>query len=86
MTSDATAGSPLREGTEALTLAHTDHALRFVDLLADVASPPQSVELYLNRLEVPAARARAVYQRGLAHLAGTLLPRLSEDRRRSRSG
>ncbi len=65
---------------EVLTLAHMEQALRFVDLLADDASPPQSVELYLSRLEVPAGRARAVHQRTLAHLARTLLPRLAPAR------
>jgi hypothetical protein len=69
---------------EVLTVAHMEQALRFVELLADDAPPPQGVELYLSRLQVPPGRARVVYQRVLAHLAETLLPRLLEPDARGR--
>jgi hypothetical protein len=60
---------------EALILTHLEHALRFVALLAREIPPPRSVTLYLDRLEVPAVRARSVYQRALARVAEQHLPR-----------
>lgn len=62
---------------EAIVRTHVRHALNFVQILGDFAPPPRSVSLYLDQLEVPAARARAVYQRTLAHVAETELPRLT---------
>lgn len=61
---------------EALADTHTRHALGFAELLGieDVA-PPQGVSLYLDRLDIPSGRARVIYQRALAHLADTYLPR-----------
>jgi hypothetical protein len=63
------------QAEEALILTHIKHALVFAELLGDEAPPPRSVSLYLERLAVPAARARSVYQRALAKLAETHLPR-----------
>ena len=60
---------------EALIRTHVKHALIFAGLLDQHAAPPRSVSLYLDRLEVPSARARSVYQRTLAELAETQLPR-----------
>ncbi len=67
---------------EALVQTHLDHALVFVDLLEEHTAPPGAVNHYLDRMEVPAARARTAYQRVLATLADTLLPRLLEEDRR----
>ena len=64
---------------EALMRVHIEHALHFVELMADEAPPTRSVSHYLNRLELPTARAHSVYQRALARLAETQLPRLTED-------
>jgi len=61
---------------EALVRTHIRHALVFVDLMGDYAPPPRSVAVYLDQLEVPAARARAVYQRALARVADAELPRV----------
>lgn len=61
---------------EALADTHTQHALGFAELLGtDNVAPPQSVSLYLDRLEIPSGRARVVYQRALAQLADEYLPR-----------
>ena len=46
---------------EALIQCHIRHALYFAELLEDVAAPPRSVSFYLDRMEVPTARARAVF-------------------------
>lgn len=64
---------------EALVLTHVEHALRFAELLQAEALPPRSVSHYLDRLEVPAGRARNVYQRALARVAEVYLPRLADD-------
>lgn len=61
---------------EAIVRTHVRHAINFVEILGNFAPPPRSVSLYLDQLEVPAARARAVYQRTLAQVADTELPRL----------
>lgn len=61
---------------EAVVRTHVRHALNFVQILGEFAPPPRSVSLYLDQLEVPAARARAVYQRTLARVAESELPRL----------
>lgn len=61
---------------EALIRTHVRHALHFVELLEEFAPPPRGITLYLDQLEVPAARARAVYQRALAQVAERELPRL----------
>lgn len=63
---------------EALAETHVDHALLFVDLMGRHAPPPRGVSLYLDRMEVPAARARGIYQRTLAALAPEILPRSTE--------
>lgn len=64
---------------EALIRSHMKHAMGFVRILQDFAPPTRAVSLYLDQLEIPAARARAVYQRVLARVAETELPHLSED-------
>jgi hypothetical protein len=61
---------------EALVRTHIRFALTFIEIMGDHAPPPRSVALYLDQLEVPAARARAVYQRTLARVADAELPRL----------
>lgn len=64
---------------EALAGLHAEHALEFVELLADHSAPPQSIALYLDRLDVPSGRSRAAYQRTMAILAETLLPRVEPE-------
>ncbi|HEX2202469.1 MAG TPA: hypothetical protein VHG91_04200 [Longimicrobium sp.] len=64
---------------EALADAHARHARGFVDILQEVVDPTRAVELYVERLKLPEMRARLVYQRVLAALAETLLPRLPDD-------
>ena len=64
---------------EALIRVHVKHALIFVDLMTEEAPPTRSVSHYLDRLELPTARAHAVYQRALARLATTHLPRIMAD-------
>lgn len=64
---------------ETLCSAHARHAQVFVDILEDEVDPTRAVELYVERLKLPEMRARLVYQRVLARLAETLLPRLHED-------
>lgn len=66
---------------EALVTTHMEHAMGVVDLLEDEADPARAVSLYLDRMEEPEARARVIYQRVMASLAETLLPRLFEDGR-----
>ncbi|MQA90511.1 MAG: hypothetical protein GEU90_09775 [Gemmatimonas sp.] len=61
---------------EALIRTHVRHALSFVDMLEDQLPPTRAVTLYLEQLEIPAARARSVYQRALARVAAVELPRL----------
>lgn len=61
---------------EAIIRSHIKHAMGFVRILSDFAPPTRAVSLYLDQLEVPAARARAVYQRVLARVAEAELPRL----------
>lgn len=63
---------------EAVLRTHIRHALNFVEIMGEFAPPPRSVSLYLDQLEVPAARARAIYQRTLARIADTELPRLQQ--------
>ena len=63
---------------EAIIRSHIKHAMGFVRILSDFAPPTRAVSLYLDQLEVPAARARAVYQRVLARVAEAELPRLLE--------
>lgn len=60
---------------EALVRTHIRHALSFIEIMGEHAPPPRSVSVYLDQLEVPAARARAVYQRTLARVADAELPR-----------
>ncbi|MEX2584625.1 MAG: hypothetical protein WD766_15255 [Gemmatimonadota bacterium] len=61
---------------EALIRTHVKHALGFIDLLDDTFPPTRCVSLYLEQLEVPASRARSIYQRTLARVAAVELPRL----------
>lgn len=68
---------------EAVIRTHIKHALHFVEILQDFTPPPRSLSLYLDQLEVPAARARAVYQRALARVADVELPRLTEAAKRA---
>lgn len=63
---------------EALIRTHIKHATSFVRILSDFAPPTRAVSLYLDQLEIPAARARAVYQRVLARVAETELPKLMQ--------
>jgi hypothetical protein len=60
---------------EALIRTHVEHALIFVGLFGREAPPPRSISYFLERLAVPAARARSVYQRALAQIADDYLPR-----------
>ena len=62
---------------EALIRTHIRHALGFIDLLEDQFPPTRCITLYLEQLEVPSSRARAVYQRTLARVAAVELPRLT---------
>ncbi|HEX5724393.1 MAG TPA: hypothetical protein VFX98_02955 [Longimicrobiaceae bacterium] len=66
-------------GEEKLIAEHVQHAHRFIEILSDQADPTRAVELYVDRLDLPDDRARAVYQRVLADLAEELLPRLDEE-------
>lgn len=61
---------------EALIRTHIKHSLIFVQMLSEIAPPPRAVTLYLDQLEVPAVRARQIYQRVLARVAEQELPRL----------
>jgi hypothetical protein len=67
---------------EALIRSHIQHALAVLEILEDRFPPTRAVTLYLEQLSVPSARARAVYQRTLARVATTKLPRLTPDGRR----
>lgn len=71
---------------EALADAHAAHAMEFVEILEDEVDPTRAVELYVERLKLPEMRARLVYQRVLARLAETLLPRLPEKDEEAPSG
>ncbi|MDR0787799.1 MAG: hypothetical protein LBG44_08035 [Gemmatimonadota bacterium] len=62
---------------EALVRTHIKHALIFVDILNEYYPPTRSVMFYLDQLAVPSARSRSVYQRALARVATTELPRLA---------
>lgn len=61
---------------EALIRVHVKHALNFVQILEEEFPPTRAVTLYIEQLEVPANRARSVYQRALARVATVELPRL----------
>ena len=63
---------------ERIADAHAKHAQGFVDILEEEVDPTRAVELYVERLNLPETRARIVYQRVLARLAESLLPRLNE--------
>ena len=64
---------------ERIADAHAKHAQVFVDILGEEVDPTRAVELYVERLNLPETRARIVYQRVLARLAESLLPRLNDD-------
>ncbi|HEX8246188.1 MAG TPA: hypothetical protein VF541_21940 [Longimicrobium sp.] len=64
---------------EKLADAHARHAQEFVGILDEEVDPARAVELYVERLNLPEVRARIVYQRVLARLAESELPRLHED-------
>jgi hypothetical protein len=64
---------------ERIADAHAKHAQAFVEVLEEEVDPTRAVELYVERLNLPETRARIVYQRVLARLAESLLPRLNED-------
>ena len=64
---------------ERIADAHARYAQGFVDILEDEVDPTRAVELYVERLNLPETRARIVYQRVLARLAESLLPRLNDD-------
>jgi hypothetical protein len=61
---------------EALARTHIRHAMTFVKILRDFAPPTRAVSLYLDQLQLPAPRARMVYQRVLARVAEAELPQL----------
>ena len=61
---------------EAIIRTHIQHALAFVEILEEHTPPPRASPLYLDQLEVPAVRARAIYQRAMARVAEVELPRL----------
>jgi len=63
---------------ERLADAHARHAQTFVEILDEEVDPARAVELYVERLDLPEVRARIVYQRVLARLAESELPRLNE--------
>ena len=63
---------------EKLADAHARHAMEFVGILDEEIDPARAVELYVERLDLPEIRARIVYQRVLARLAESELPRLDE--------
>lgn len=65
---------------EAVVRTHIRHALAFVQILGEIAPPPRAVTLYLDQLQVPAVRARQIYQRVLARVADQELPRISNGR------
>jgi len=64
---------------EKLADEHVRHAFVFLDILDEHVDPTTAVELYVERLRLPEIRARLVYQRVLAQLAESHLPRLNED-------
>ena len=66
---------------EALARTHMEHAQAFVEILEDEADPARAVSLYLERMEEPEMRSRVIYQRVLAQMADTLLPRIFESAR-----
>ena len=66
---------------ERLADAHARHAQGFVEILDEEVDPARAVELYVERLDLPEIRARIVYQRVLARLAESELPRLNEGER-----
>lgn len=66
---------------EAIVRTHIRHALVYVEILEGYAPPPRAVALYLDQLEVPAVRSRAVYQRALAAVAEVELPTRAEPQR-----
>lgn len=65
---------------EAVVRTHIRHALAFVQILSEIAPPPRAVTLYLDQLQVPAVRARQIYQRVLARVADQELPRVTDGR------
>jgi hypothetical protein len=62
---------------EALVRTHLRHAHVFIELLEDEIPAPRAVAHYVDRMEIPAARALSVYQRTLAAVADRQLPRLT---------
>jgi hypothetical protein len=64
---------------EKLADEHVRHAFVFLDILDEHVDPTTAVELYVERLRLPEIRARLVYQRVLAQLAESHLPRLNDD-------
>jgi hypothetical protein len=62
---------------ERIADVHAHHAQQFVDILEEQVDPSGAVELYVERLNVPDIRSRIVYQRVLARLAASMLPRLA---------
>jgi hypothetical protein len=64
---------------ERIADAHARYAQEFVEILEDEVDPTRAVELYVERLNLPETRARIVYQRVLARLAESHLPRLNDD-------
>jgi len=71
---------------ERIADAHATHARSFVQILEEEVDPTRAVELYVERLNLPEIRARIVYQRVLARLAQSLLPRLDEEAAAAEAG
>lgn len=71
---------------EQLADTHVRHAFDFLEILDEHVDPASAVELYVERLRLPEIRARLVYQRVLAQLAESHLPRLHEDEGNAQPG
>lgn len=68
---------------EALLYTHVENALSFVDLLDEEMTAPESVDLYIDALEVRDSSAEVVYHLTLARLAERVLPEGHRARKRS---
>lgn len=64
---------------EALIDTHVAQAREWALLLEDEVNPAHAAALYVDRMELPEPRGRAVYRRLLAELSDDMLPRLAAD-------
>lgn len=71
---------------EALIRTHVKHALNFVHILEDQFPPTRAISLYIEELDIPSSRSRAIYQRALARVAAAELPRVVINPDGSRKG